>query len=73
MVGVVAEEFDYAPFVDETRIQGRINVPYQVFISDQPGKMLFSQTGVPLGFAVLRIDGTTNRVKRMSKHFLQDD
>lgn len=60
VVGVIAEEFDYAPFVDETRIQGRIEVPYKAFISDQPGKMLFSAQGVPLGFAVLRIDGTSN-------------
>lgn len=60
VVGVIAEEFDYAPFVDETRIQGRIDVPYKAFISDQPGKMLFARDGTPIGFAVLRIDGTSN-------------
>lgn len=60
VVGVIAEEFDYAPFVDETRIQGKIEVPYKAFISDQPGKMLFASNGTPIGFAVLRIDGTSN-------------
>jgi hypothetical protein len=60
VVGVIAEEFDYAPFVDETRIQGSIDVPYKAFISDQPGKMLFANDGTPIGFAVLRIDGTSN-------------
>jgi hypothetical protein len=60
VVGVIAEEFDYAPFLDETRIQGKIEVPYKAFIADQPGKMLFDANGRPIGFAVLRIDGTAN-------------
>ena len=60
VVSVVAEEFDYAPYLEETRVQGKIEVPYRAFITDQPGKMLFSTDGTPLGFAVLRIDGAAN-------------
>jgi hypothetical protein len=60
VMGVISEEFDYAPFVDETRIQGKIEVPYKAFIADQPGKMLFDGNGAPIGFAVLHIDGTAN-------------
>jgi hypothetical protein len=60
VVGVISEEFDYAPYIEPTRIQGKIEVPYKAYITDQPGKMLFSASGVPLGFAVLRIDGTAN-------------
>ncbi len=60
VVSVIAEEFDYAPYAEETRVQGKIDVPYRAFITDQPGKMLFDAKGTPLGFAVLRIDGSAN-------------
>jgi hypothetical protein len=60
VVGVVSEEFDYAPFIEQTHIQGETKVPYKAYVTDQPGKMLFASDGTPIGFAVLRIDGTSN-------------
>jgi len=59
-VGLISEEFDYAPFIQETRVQGEIAVPYKAFVTDRPGTMLFAEDGTPLGFTVLRIDGTSN-------------
>jgi hypothetical protein len=59
-VGLISEEFDYAPYIEETRVQGEISVPYKAFVTDQPGTMLFAEDGTPLGFTVLRIDGTSN-------------
>ena len=59
-VGLISEEFDYAPYIQETRVQGEIAVPYKAFVTDQPGTMLFAEDGTPLGFTVLRIDGTSN-------------
>jgi len=59
-VGLISEEFDYAPFIQETRVQGAITVPYKAFVTNQPGTMLFAENGTPIGFTVLRIDGTSN-------------
>jgi hypothetical protein len=59
-VGLISEEFDYAPYVEESHVQGRIEVPYKAYVTDLPGAMLFAESGRPVGFAVLRIDGTSN-------------
>lgn len=56
VLGMIAEEFDYAAFVERARIIGDIKVPYAAFITDKSQKMLFSKTGVPLGFSVMRIE-----------------
>ena len=60
VLGLIAEEFDYAPFVEQARITGEIKVPYSAFITNQAGKMLFSKAGVPLGFSVMRIEARSN-------------
>ena len=60
VLGLIAEEFDYAPFVEQARITGEIKVPYSAFVTDKAGKMFFSKAGVPLGFSVLRIEPRSN-------------
>lgn len=56
VIGMIAEEFDYAAFVERAHITGEIRIPYAAFIADQSQKMVFSNTGVPLGFSVMRIE-----------------
>ena len=60
VLNLVSELYGYAPYVAEVQVQGRIRVPYEAFVTNAFGKMLFDQKGRPLGYSVQRISGNPN-------------
>lgn len=57
-LNLASEGFDYAPFVIEGRVQGRITVPYRAYVTNQGNKLLFDQRARPVGFAIFRFAGS---------------
>lgn len=62
VLNLVSELYGYAPYVAEVQVQGRIRVPYEAFVTNAMGKMLFDRKGRPLGYAVQRVSGNPNLV-----------
>lgn len=60
VLNLVSELYGYAPYVAEVQVQGRIRVPYEAFVTNAFGKMLFDQKGRPLGYSVQRLSGNPN-------------
>lgn len=60
VLNLVSELYGYAPYVAEVQVQGRIRVPYEAFVTNAFGKMLFDRKGRPLGYAVQRVSGNPN-------------
>jgi hypothetical protein len=58
----VSELFAYAPFVARVEIQGRIEIPYQAFVTNAAGKMLFDAKGRSLGYSVQRVSGNPSLI-----------
>jgi hypothetical protein len=59
-IGLISEEFDYAPYIARVRVQGKIEVPYKAFVVDAAGALVFDGEGKAIGFSVLQIDSRPN-------------
>lgn len=57
VLSLASEQFDFAPYVTEVRVQGRIDVPYPAFVVTWPNKLVFDTDLKPMGFGVLTISG----------------
>lgn len=57
VLSLASEQYDFAPFVTEVRVQGEIQVPYRAMIVTWPNKLIFNTELQPIGFGVLNLAG----------------
>lgn len=57
VLSLASEQYDFAPFVTEVRVQGEIQVPYRAMIVTWPNKLIFNTELQPVGFGVLNLAG----------------
>lgn len=57
VLSLASEQYDFAPFVTEVRVQGEIQVPYRAMIVTWPNKLVFNTELQPIGFGVLNLAG----------------
>jgi hypothetical protein len=57
VLSLASEQYDFAPFVTEVRLQGEIRVPYRAMIVTWPNKLVFNTDLLPIGFGVLNLAG----------------
>jgi hypothetical protein len=57
VLSLASEQYDFAPYVTEVRLQGEIRVPYRAMIVTWPNKLVFNTDLLPIGFGVLNLAG----------------
>ncbi|MCU0756918.1 MAG: hypothetical protein MUE46_17710 [Xanthomonadales bacterium] len=57
VLSLASEQYDFAPYVTEVRLQGEIQVPYKAMIVTWPNKLVFNTDLQPIGFGVLNLAG----------------
>ena len=57
VLSLASEQYDFAPYVTEVRLQGEIQVPYPAMIVTWPNKLVFNTELQPIGFGVLNLAG----------------
>lgn len=59
-IGLVGENNAFAPFIEENRVMGRVEVPFPGYIVAPAARILFGSDGRPLGYGVIRYAGMPN-------------
>jgi hypothetical protein len=59
-IGMVGELYAFAPFVEDYRILGAVDVPFRGYITASNARLLFGADQRPIGYAVMRFSGVPN-------------